>query len=495
VARAIYLGSAPTVTAANRGIEDRNIKLGCVMPGESPAIFGDALRRMTTAATYLYADSARYWYSTQPTVTKLAEDKAEQLKSDPDKVVAEIEKRVREDLRKVGDFSRVHPMPATSQDVPDDLDARLVVLSVDHPYSKEPGNSAETAAKEILTTRGSAPRLYQNTLVFFAVDKIRLQDLDEAVRRFLAWSSILGEREELGLTPHQVRQAETQKESADGAVKARLPEAYQWLLVPVQANPQAKVELQAFRLNGQDALAVRASKKLRNDELLLTGFAATRLKMELDRVPLWRGQHVAIKQVAEDFARYVYLPRLRNTGVLLDAVREGLRLLTWSQDSFAYADSFDEQAGRYRGLRCGQMVNVTEDDLSGLLVQAGPAKTQEDAETAATPSRSGSAATVANGSGAATTGEATGSTSRPAGATRPKRFHGTVTLETARVGRDAGRIADEVVSHLSGLVGATVKVTLEIEAEIPQGVPENVVRTVTENGRTLKFNSQGFEAE
>jgi predicted AAA+ superfamily ATPase len=495
VARAIYLGSAPTVTAANRGIEDRNIKLGCVMPGESPAIFGDALRRMTTAATYLYADSARYWYSTQPTVTKLAEDKAEQLKSDPDKVVAEIEKRVREDLRKVGDFSRVHPMPATSQDVPDDLDARLVVLSVDHPYSKEPGNAAETAAKEILTTRGNAPRLYQNTLVFFAVDKIRLQDLDEAVRRFLAWSSILGEREELGLTPHQVRQAETQKESADGAVKARLPEAYQWLLVPVQANPQAKVELQAFRLNGQDALAVRASKKLRNDELLLTGFAATRLKMELDRVPLWRGQHVAIKQVAEDFARYVYLPRLRNTGVLLDAVREGLRLLTWSQDSFAYADSFDEQGGRYRGLRCGQMVNVTEDDLSGLLVQAGPAKTQHDAETAATPSSSGSTATVANGSGGTTPPEGTGATARPAGTARPKRFHGTVTLETARVGRDAGRIADEVVSHLSGLVGATVKVTLEIEADVPQGVPENVVRTVTENSRTLKFSSQGFEAE
>jgi len=25
--------------------------------------------------------------------------------------------------------------------------------------------------------------------------------------------------------------------------------------------------------------------------------------------------------------------------------------------------------------------------------------------------------------------------------------------------------------------------------------PENVVRTVTENGRTLKFTSQGFEAE
>jgi hypothetical protein len=44
-------------------------------------------------------------------------------------------------------------------------------------------------------------------------------------------------------------------------------------------------------------------------------------------------------------------------------------------------------------------------------------------------------------------------------------------------------------------MGSTVKVTLEIEAEIQTGIPENVVRTVTENSRTLKFTTQGFEEE
>jgi hypothetical protein len=70
-----------------------------------------------------------------------------------------------------------------------------------------------------------------------------------------------------------------------------------------------------------------------------------------------------------------------------------------------------------------------------------------------------------------------------------------VTLDAARVGRDASRIADEVIAHLAGLVGATVTVTLEIDAEVPDGAPDNVVRTVTENSRTLKFTSQGFEKE
>ena len=105
-----------------------------------------------------------------------------------------------------------NPLPQSGQDVPDDLDARLVVLGTDTPYSKEKGNPAETAAQAILESRGSTPRIYRNTLVFLAADKTRLQDLDEAVRRYLAWESILGEREQLDLSPHQVKQAEIQKE-------------------------------------------------------------------------------------------------------------------------------------------------------------------------------------------------------------------------------------------------------------------------------------------
>jgi predicted AAA+ superfamily ATPase len=147
VARTIYLGSAPTVTTAHRGIEDRRVKLGCVMPGESPAVFGDALRRLSTAATYLYQDGVRYWYSTQPTVTKLAEDRAEQLRRDPDAVAKALDKRLRADLRQTGDFSRVHPLPQSGQDVPDDMDARLVVLGPDFPYSRGTECRAETVAK------------------------------------------------------------------------------------------------------------------------------------------------------------------------------------------------------------------------------------------------------------------------------------------------------------------------------------------------------------
>ena len=85
------------------------------------------------------------------------------------------------------------------------------------------------------------------------------------------------------------------------------------------------VEWQAFRLpRARMRWPCARARSCKNDESLLTGFAGTRLQMELDRVPLWRGDHVAVKQLAEDFARYLYLPRLKDSAVLVGAVRDGV---------------------------------------------------------------------------------------------------------------------------------------------------------------------------
>ena len=432
-----------------------------------------ALRRLAAAATFLYEDDrGRYWYSTQPTVTKIAEDRAELLKRNSDAVAQEIEKRVRLDLRNTGDFRRVHPLPQSSQDVSDDPEARLVVLGVDQPYSKDPNSAAVVAAKAILQSRGNSPRLLRNALVFLALDQTRLQDLDEAVRRYLAWDSIVDEAESLELAPSQLKQAQTQRDSANSAVTARLPEAYQWLIVPVQATPQSEIDWQAFRLAGSDPLAVRAAKKLRKDELLITSMAGTRLRMELDRVPLWRTEHVTVKQLAEDFGRYLYLPRLSDAQVLLEAINDGVTLLTWEKETFAYADSYDEAAGRYRGLRHSHRLLLTDVNV-GMIVKPEAARRQIDAEAAVAQGTGGGASsssgqpTSGNGGTSASQPGVSGPLPFPQPSAQPKRFHGTVNLDPTRVGRDAGRIADEVISHLEGLVGSKVKVTMETKPRYP----------------------------
>jgi len=490
VARTVYLGSAPAAGAAHRGIEDRRIRLGCVLPGESIAVFGDALRRLASEATYLYQDGSRYWYDTRPTVTKLAGDRAEQLKGDPERAMEAILQRLRAAFRRDGGFRRVHVGPQSGHDVPDERETRLVVLGTDRPHHRGTDSPALAACSEILESRGNAPRLYRNTLVFLAPDESRLQDLDEAVRRHLAWESILAEREELDLSPHQVKQAESQCSAAAATAAARLPETYQWLLTPFQKGASDSVSWERVRLAGQGELAERAFRRLQSDDLLAASFAGSRLKMELDRVPLWRGgDHVALQQVIEDFASYLYLPRLLGPQVVLRAVADGVGLVTWDPDGIGFADSFDDAAGRYRSLRGGRAIALADTETAGLLVQPDVARRQLDSE-APRPSPGPGTVEPANGRSPCEPAPA-----EPVPSVGPRRLHGSVSLGTTRTGLEASRVAEEVISHLSGLPGASVRVTLEIEADIPEGAPDQVVRIVTENSRTLRFDHQGFERD
>ena len=289
-----------------------------------------------------------------------------------------------------------------------------------------------------------------------------------------------------------MKQAETQRDAASDTVTARLPETWQWLLVPVQEAPQDAVKWQATRLSGRAGLAARAATRLINDELLITSFSGTRLRMELDRVPLWRGDHVAVKQMVEDFARYTYLPRMQSPAVLLGAVAAGVSLLTWERDGFALADSYDEQAKRYVGLRSGMLVALPDASASDLLVKPDVAAAQLDAERVPVPGPLGEGP---NDDGGGFQPGPPGTPPPPPQPPQPTRFHGNVSLDATRAGRDASQITDEVVAHLTGLPRARVTVTLEIHAELPEGAPDHVVRTVTENSRTLKFTSHGFERE
>ena len=244
---------------------------------------------------------------------------------------------------------------APDQDRADEREARLVVLGPEYPHqAKNAQSPARKEAAQMLDTRGAGPRLCRNMVVFLAPDQTRLGELEQGVRQYLAWKSIEAEREALNLDAFQANQARTKREHGDQTVDQRVPETFQWLLVPFQSDPHDPIEWQEIRLQGQEALAVRASRKLKNDELLVTQFGGTRLRHELDKIPLWRGDHVAIKQLVDDFGRYLYLPRLKEAAVLLSAVRDGCALLTWEQDAFAYAESYDEAAQRYRGLRGGQ---------------------------------------------------------------------------------------------------------------------------------------------
>ena len=168
--------------------------------------------------------------------------------------------------------------------------------------------------------------------------------------------------------------------------------------------------------------------------------------------------------------------------------------LTWAQDSFAFGDGHDEEKERYPGLRAGQGLFINETS-AGLLIKSDVAQQQMDAETVVDPPPPGPGGGTGPGPEPPPPPISPPLPPQPPPPPKAKRYHGSVKLDPTRAGRDASQIAEEVISHLSGLTGANVRLTLEIEADIPDGAPDDVVRVVNENSRTLKFNDSGFEKE
>jgi hypothetical protein len=523
VARTIFFGSAPNPLNPNKGLTDSQIRLGCVQPGESIPTFGDALRRLSDSSTHLYQDGHRYWYSTQPSVTRLAQDRATQV--DEETVFAEIEKRLKPEQSTRGDFARVHVCPTSSADIADDEPAtRLVILQPHLTHAlRDAQSTARSEAKHILDYRGNTRRGYRNTLVFLCADRNRMEDLKQGVRQYLAWNSIHEESETLNLDAFQRKQATTKRDEADKIIAARIPEAYIWLLIPDQPDPRQPDELQEFKLQPQQgaALTLNASRRLKGEEMLITHYAAVLLRGEMDRIPLWRGNHVSIKDLADYFAKYVYLPRLKNTEVLLDAIREGVQSHAWQRETFAYADSWDAEQNRYIGLKVG-IVFAFSITAQNVLVRPESALAQiiaDDAARQATMMSYAEAHTKQcpvvlepkeqSFAESAQPGKPILSTQPqpvpvalfPAAPAQPEvvqmhRFHGSININPRMMAGEAGKIMEEVVQHLMSLSKKDgVVVTLEIQATLPNGIPADTIQTVTENCRTLRFESCGFEEE
>lgn len=493
VARTIFMGSAPTVKT-RPGIEEKNIKLGCAQPGEAVAIFGDALRRLYDRATHLYQDRNLYWYSTQPSVARLAYDRASQIELV--EVWNTLKARLRQD-RSRGELAGVHITPDSSGDVPDEAEARLVILRPEFTHTNKQANSpAVTEALHILKQRGTAPRLNQNMLVFLAPDQTQLSQLEESIRQVMAWDSIAKEQDALNLDTFQRNQAQARLAQAHEAVKIRIPETFVWLLVPTQEDPRdaRSLVLESFRLSGPDSLAVKVSRKLLNDELLITGFSAVRLQMDMQKFNLWQGKpHLNLKQLWEYFARYPYLPRLRNGETLRKAVQDGVTTAVWV-DCFAYASAWDEAKQRYVGLVAGRPGEILQDNTA-VLVQPAVAQAQIELESKPLPisgieeippvypdiTRPGPVVAVP-----------------PLPTPNPqkeegKRFYGTIELNPLNIGRDIGPIIEAVIRHLVSQPDAKVTICLDIEAKLPHGASEQLVRTVKENSKTLKFKNAEFD--
>jgi predicted AAA+ superfamily ATPase len=317
VARTLYMGTAPGSENKNPGIDDRRVRLGCVQPGEAIATFGDALRRIGDRAKYIHQDQNRYWISTKANLNRLAEDRASTHLREVETLYAEVVARIQKDARKRGEFSAVHACPEGGAGVADEPTARLVVLPPKQPHKKGLKDSAAiAAAKAILESKGTGPRLERNCLLFLAPDLKDLDALLNAVAHYLAWKSIEGDSTPLNLDKFQENQALNKVKEFDSTVDLRLQGTYAWGLAPRQADPASEIDWEEFKVGGEGSLGERASVRFTTEWVLRSKLPGVELRTLLDKYLWTERDHVSVAQLSEWFARYLYLevdPTLRTT--------------------------------------------------------------------------------------------------------------------------------------------------------------------------------------
>jgi predicted AAA+ superfamily ATPase len=496
VARAVYLASAPR-EEDRRGIDIKTITLGVAQPSEAPGTFADALRRLSGDATYLYVDGARYWYSLRANITRLASDRANSNFND-ENADDEIKRRLTQ-VRELGPFVALHAFPDGPGDVTDDDDGvHLVVLPTSaHHVPNVDVSLAITMANDILSQRNAGPRLNRNMLVFAAPSEARLVELRAAARQFLAWQSILQDQsqDKIELTKADEAQARSKVSETDRTVTDRITETYQHVLVPEQTAGTKEIRWHQTKPTGSGSLPQRVARKLESEERLITVYGGARVRMDLDRIPLWSArQDITIGSLWKAYAQFPYLPRLASFDVLAMAVADGVAKLTWDTETFAYAEAHDDK--RWVGLVAAQQVVPRG---SGYIVAGAVAKQQMEVEARSEPgtgselaSNEGTEAGIDTGDGRDRATKGTGSTSGFVGQVLPESFYGKFSLDTVRAIRQLEEILQNVVEHLARADGGSVELTLEINAN-SVGYDDRTQRVVKENASQLNARGSEFE--
>ena len=509
VARTIFLGSAPSNAAqAVRGIRVEDILLGTVQPGQAVGTYEDVIKRLRDRLHYLYGEKDSYWFDTRPNLRREMESRKANLK-DADDVLPLLRERVGRVFAKNNHFAGIHVF-TPSADVPDDfgLGPRLVLLPPSAGYRRNDDGAALLAATELLEKRGDAPRLKRNRLIFLAPDGDAVQRLRDAARTYLAWKGIVDDVQQrrMDLGTYQADQAKRAMDTAEDGIKQMVRETYRWLVVPTEEMQRGKLVLRWEAVSvspSAPSLVDEIENKLKEEEWVVYAWSPVHLNRMLEQWYFKDGRtDVPALKVWQDSCQYLYLPRLLNADVFVQAVSAGCA----KQEGFAFAAA--RQGEGWLGFAFGQPALVTLDADAALLSHAAALahqaavadaervrKEQERATLQPVPPPPGTQPLQPPIPPYLLKPPAPSAPKAVVAAQNPTRFFGVVELDADAATMDFSKIAAEVIQHFSVQLGVDVKITVEIEARSPQGFDATLQRTVKENCGVLRFKGAEFEIQ
>ena len=496
VARTVFLSSAPSSVNAKpgtRGIDRGRVLLGCLQPGQTSSLYSDALNRLAGQLHYMSSsgdkaqDTTRYWFDTRANLRREMEERKNRFEDKN-----EVRGRMAEVVKKLAAgatfFDGTHIFTPHG-DVPDDGALRLVVLAPEQSYFREEPHLAFDGVMNYVRDNGTKPRYRGNRLIFVAPDHGALARLRDCIRVALAWNSIVEDvtAMRLVLDNLQTEQAKKELKGAEEVLQRVARECYKWLLCPSQENPTGKPGVEAFSLNTSGAaLGPEIERVCLDNELVIATWSPIHLRSKLKEL-YWKADKPAVKAADfwEDTLRYLYLPRLKDRGVLAQAIVKG----AGTRDFFGTA--YGQNNGKYEGFKFGD-ANVQFDDTL-LLIEPDAAKAYESAHPPAIPP--GPTPPGPRPPGPTPPGPVPPGPTPPGPTPTPKAkaFYGSADISPATAKVRLVQIAEEIIAILSSDPNAEVKVNVEIHANFPNGAQDQTKRAVSENAKTLGFNNAEWE--
>jgi len=489
LARAIFLGSSGS--GAIKGIDARQIRLGVVQPKHGVSVYNEALGQISGDLYYLYSNEGRYYFHAEENLNKVATDRAAALsrRDINDHIVALLQEAV-------GRRADAIVCPADSAAVPDADVVRLVLLS---PETSLPSRSSENddlgpAVQLLLQSCGDNPRVRRNTLLFLAARKDEMRDLNNRVKTFIAWHSIVnGQRRIDNLAADRLKQAQSSLRAAAAAVHTALVRAYRWAIAPVQENPrQAEYRLAISQIDATDGEIIKnALSKFIADEALVEHISPAALATMLNQY-VWNNpnhrDHIGIDALWDVVTKYVYMHRLRGRNVLQRCIEQGV-----SDGTFGYAESYDED--QYEGLRFREPLGGSASSVSerSLALLVNPEMAALVKEEGATPREPSAQALTPDGMPTALSSATAASTTSLPTPPSPKRIVASTTAADDVSLDDFNLLREEIIRTLRDS-GGEVVVEITVRAHKADGFSESTTRAVRENGHQLGVRVQAEDA-
>ena len=213
---AIFMCSFKSGGGGNSGATLDEIKRAACRHGIHSSIVGNTIENFKSKMSYIKSEDNRYLFTSEPNINRLKMDKMDSI------LDAELEDGERSLLKTNVGPQRISTRvwPSGPSDIDDAPSLKLAIMKEDDVKKFD----------EILNSKGGAPRIYRNSIIFLCPSETERGQFTELLKGKMALEKILADRS--AIKPEQKKEVEKDLRSAAESLPHSIRKYYRNLYIP-----------------------------------------------------------------------------------------------------------------------------------------------------------------------------------------------------------------------------------------------------------------------